>query len=302
MLTILPRLDTETPLPDLDAMAAARWRRRVPEASPWLHEEVGRRMAERLDWIKQQPAVWLDWEPLRGGLEAHRRVRERYPQADALIDGEAPEALLRDWGARKGWRWNPLARRRERLPRGDETVDLLWANMALHGEDRPQARLAQWHRRVAVGGFLMFACLGPDTLRELRVLHATQGWPPPTQGFVDMHDWGDQLVHTGFAEPVMDMERIVLTFATPERLLQELRGLGRNLHPQRFAGLRARGWARRYREVLERELPRADDGQLQLTFEVIYGHAFKAAPRIRGGEPGSISLQDMRAMLRGGAR
>lgn len=259
-------------------------------------------MADRLGWIRQQPATWLDWEPLRGGTDAHRLVRERYPQAQALIDGEAPEALMRTWSARQGWRWNPLARGRERLPRVDETVDLLWANMALHWDDRPQARLARWHRRVGVGGFLMFACLGPDTLQELRALHARYGWPPPTQDFVDMHDWGDQLVHAGFAEPVMDMERIVLTFATPARLLQELRELGRNLHPQRFAGLRSRDWAHRYQAVLERELPRADDGQLQLTFEVIYGHAFKAAPRIRAGEAGSISLQDMRAMLRGGAR
>ena len=43
-------------------------------------------------------------------------------------------------------------------------------------------------------------------------------------------DWGDMLASNGFAEPVMDMERITLTFETPERLLQELRGLGRNLH------------------------------------------------------------------------
>lgn len=295
-------MDTEAPLPHLDAAAAARWRRLTPAASPWLHEEIGRRMAERLGWIKQQPAAWLDWEPLRGGHEAHRRVRQHYPQAESLIDGEAPEALLRTWGAREGWRWNPLARRRERLPRPDETVDLLWANMALHLDAAPQSLLARWHRRVAVGGFLMFSCLGPDTLKELRGVHEALGWPPATQGFVDMHDWGDQLVHTGFAEPVMDMERIVLTFATPARLLQELRELGRNLHPARFPGLRSRAWRQRYEAALAQHLPRAADGQLSLTFEVIYGHAFKAAPRIRGGETGSISLQDMRAMLRGGPR
>jgi len=38
----------------------------------------------------------------------------------------------------------------------------------------------------------------------------------------------------GFAEPVMDMERITLEFSTAEKLLDELRGLGRNLHVARF--------------------------------------------------------------------
>ena len=77
----------------------------------------------------------------------------------------------------------------------------------------------------------MFSCLGPDTLRELRGLYRALGWPPPAHDFTDMHDWGDMLVHAGFAEPVMDMERITLTWETPQRLLEELRELGANLHP-----------------------------------------------------------------------
>ena len=93
---------------------------------------------------------------------------------------------------------------------------MLWANMALHMAADPQALIAQWHRALATDGFLMFSCLGPDTLRELRALYAALGWPPAGHEFTDMHDWGDMLVHAGFAEPVMDMERIVLTWDTPE--------------------------------------------------------------------------------------
>jgi malonyl-CoA O-methyltransferase len=112
-----------------------------------------------------------------------------------------------------------------------------------------------------------------------------------------MHDWGDMLIEAGFAEPVMDMERITLTFPTAQRLLQELRELGANLHPQRFAGLRGRGWHARLLAALEEHLPRTDGG-LGLTFEIVYGHAFKPAPRVRVAEHSSVSLQDMRAMLR----
>ena len=118
---------------------------------------------------------------------------------------------------------------------------MLWANMALHLSADPQALMGEWQRALATDGFLMFSCLGPDTLRELRALYAALGWPPPSHEFTDMHDWGDMLVQTGFAEPVMDMERITLSFATPQRLLRELRELGANLHPERFPALRGRG-------------------------------------------------------------
>jgi len=96
----------------------------------------------------------------------------------------------------------------------------------------------------------------------------------------------------------MDMERIVLTYSGADALLADLRELGRNRHPQRFAGLRSRAWVRRYREALEAGLPRDADGRLLLTFEIVYGHAFKPRPRLKPGEASAISLQDMRNMLR----
>jgi len=175
-------------------------------------------------------------------------------------------------------------------------VQMLWANMALHMAADPQALIAQWHRALAVDGFLMFSCLGPDTLRELRGLYRALGWPPPGHEFTDMHDWGDMLVHAGFAEPVMDMERITLTWETPARLLAELRELGANLHPARFAGLRGRGWRARLERELDAAL-RTADGRLALTFEIVYGHALKPAPRLRVSDQSAISLQDMRALL-----
>ena len=143
----------------------------------------------------------------------------------------------------------------------------------------------------------MFSCLGPDTLRELAEVYQANGWSPASHAFTDMHDWGDMLVQAGFAEPVMDMERITLTYETPERLLAELRELGRNLHPGRFAGLRGRGWLRRLHQALQ-GLARPDQaGRLCLTFEVIYGHALKPAPRARLQSRTEIGLADMRQML-----
>jgi malonyl-CoA O-methyltransferase len=111
-----------------------------------------------------------------------------------------------------------------------------------------------------------------------------------------MHDWGDMLVHAGFAEPVMDMERITLAFDTPARLLQELRELGANLHPGRFPALRGRGWRARLEREIAQQL-RTSEGRLALTFEVIYGHAIRPLPRARMGEESAVPLADLRAML-----
>ena len=269
---------------------------RLPD-SPWLHEEVGRRMAERLPWIKLQPRSWLNWAPLVGGAQSHAAVLKTYPEAQALLDGPGADWAIERWTPARSW--NPF-RRGVRVQKAEPTqgVDMVWSNMGLHAEPEPAARLADWFARLNTDGFLMFACLGPDSLRELRALHAQQGWPAPALPFVDMHDWGDRLVGAGFAEPVMDMERIVLTYSDVAALLDELRSLGRNQHPQRFAALRSRAWGQRYREALAQGLPRAEDGRLLMTFEVVYGHAFKPRPRLKPGEASAISLDDMRAMLR----
>jgi len=260
-------------------------------------------MEERLEWIKRSPATWADWEPVRGGLAAHARIAERYPQARALVvepqarrAAVARERLVPPW-----WKRLAAGGKVEVGPVPEGGVQMLWSNMLLHTSADPQALMRQWHAALAVDGFLMFSCLGPDTLRELRGLYAALGWPPAGHEFTDMHDWGDMLVHSGFAEPVMDMERITLAFETPQRLLAELRELGANLHPARFPALRGRGWRRRLEQALGEQL-RGEDGRLALTFEVVYGHALKPTPRAKVGEQTSVSVSDMRAMLRDGRR
>jgi malonyl-CoA O-methyltransferase len=287
--------------PSIDPAAAARWQHVAPARSPWLHEEVGRRMADRLQWIRLEPQAWADWEPVRGGVQAHRLVAARYLRAqrwvvepDARRMEAARKALANPW-----WRFNAPA-----LHLGDAgegAVQMLWANMALHMAADPQALVARWHRALATDGFLMFSCLGPDTLRELRALYAAMGWPPPAHEFTDMHDWGDMLVHGGFAEPVMDMERITLTWPSADRMLAELRELGANLNRARFPALRGRAWRARLAEEAERSL-RGTEGALALTFEIVYGHALKPAPRVRVAEESAISVKDMQALLRSGRK
>jgi malonyl-CoA O-methyltransferase len=292
--------------PSIDPTASARWHQLArQQPSAWLHEEVARRMFERLQWIRLQPAAWLHWEPQMGGLAVDADLRQKYPQSKPFwqVAGVNRTQLAIKNIAKPWWQklWPYIkpaafaAASAPPLPPG-QSVDMLWANMQLHLASDPAELIEHWHAALAVDGFLMFSCLGPDTCASLRALYADLGWGPSAHELTDMHDWGDMLVQAGFAQPVMDMERITLTFASPERLLQELRGLGRNLHRARFAGLRGRAWRARLLGVLREHLAQPD-GQLALTFEVIYGHALKPEPRVRVSEHSAISLQDMRAML-----
>jgi malonyl-CoA O-methyltransferase len=168
--------------------------------------------------------------------------------------------------------------------------------MMLHAVADPQALMLEWQRALAVDGFLMFSTFGPGTLQGLREIYSRLGWPAPHAPFVDMHDLGDMLVHAGFADPVMDQEVLTLTWPDAGALLRELRSLGGNADPRRMAGLRTPRW--RERLCAELRALQGPDGRLRLDFELVYGHAFKAAPKARMSAETTVALDEMRAMLR----
>lgn len=276
--------------------AALRRMARNPQP-PWLHAEVAGRMAERLPVVRLEPSTVLDWWGYTGASAA--LLRAAYPKARRVVF-EPDEALLarsRDASQRPWW----TARRGAAVEvRGEEpqpgAAQLLWANMMLHAVADLPAMFERWQRALAVDGFLMFSTLGPDTLRELHALYRRLGWPAPGAPFVDMHDLGDMLIDAGFADPVMDQERLTLTWDSPQALLAELRQLGANASPTRFAGLRTPRWNARLHAALATLA--AADGRIAMSFEVVYGHAFKVAPRVRSDVPTTVSIGDMRAMLK----
>jgi malonyl-CoA O-methyltransferase len=257
-------------------------------------------MAERLAIIRLQPALVIDWWSWLGG--GGDLLDEAYPKAQrVVVEPTAAMLALSEAAGRRPWwsarRWQAPAPRAmaegEPLP---EAAQLVWANMMLHAVTDPPALFARWQRALAVDGFVMFSCLGPGSLRELRALHERLGWGSATPTFVDMHDLGDMLVQAGFADPVMDQEVITLQWRDATSLLGELRGLGGNASPLRFAGLRTPRW--RSRLLAELEHLADAQGRISLSFEVAYGHAFRAAPRVRVSDVTSVPLDDMRALIR----
>ncbi|MES2958031.1 MAG: methyltransferase domain-containing protein [Pseudomonadota bacterium] len=282
---------------DVQALKRLRDRQARAGAAPWLHAEVARRMAERLPVIRLQPETVIDWWAHAGASQAV--LAQAYPKARVLrVETSAPAQESAPWWSVRHWRRGAPVIDASALP--PNAGQLLWANMMLHAVPDPAALMQHWRRALAVDGFLMFSTLGPDTLAVLRALYRDAGWGSAHAAFTDMHDLGDMLVAAGFADPVMDQERLTLTWATPEALLQELRTLGANADPARFAGLRTPRWRSRLLDALRERA--TSDGRIGLEFELVYGHAFNPPPRAKLAGETRVPLEDLRSMARSGRR
>ena len=250
------------------------------DAHAAMQREIGRRLAERLDYMKLAPRAVLDLGCGTGF--ALPELRARYPDAQLTALDLAPAMLaaararLPRPGLLDRLKGRPgcdfVCADLQRLPFAASRFDLLWSSLALQWANDLDAAIREAHRALAPGGLFLFATFGPDTLKELRRAFSAVDEQPHVSRFVDLHDIGDSLVHAGFASPVMEMEMLTLTYADLKSLMRDLKGLGaHNASAARGHGLFGRrAWARL--EAAYEENRR--DGRLPATFEVIYGHAW----------------------------
>lgn len=265
-------------------------------------------MHERLALVRLAPSMVIDAGCGEGADLA--ALQTRFPAASVLGIDASPAMLAlardRDAGAsgamqRAFSKWLPTALAGNRrsgpllaaadfaqMPLAGNAADLLWSNLALHWHPQPDVVFAEWRRILRVDGLLMFSCLGPDTFRELRTAFAQMDDAAHMLPFVDMHDFGDMLIHAGFSTPVMDMETITVTYRSVEKLLSDVRAWGGNPLATRRRSLAGKAGWRRMAQALESQ--RRADGSIGLSFEIIYGHAFRPAPRTTAAGEAIIRL------------
>jgi malonyl-CoA O-methyltransferase len=278
----MPALVTEPAFPEKRVVRRAfeRAALRYDDAAV-LHREVGIRLLEHLDPIRLDPARVVDLGCGPGPF--FTAIGKRFPRAQVVGVDFAHAMLVRARDRTSWWR-RALARHgthlvcadAEKLPLAPACAELVFSNLALQW-CRPQAVFAEAARVLPAGGLFLFSTFGPDTLKELRSAFAAVDKADHVNRFADMHDLGDALVHAGFADPVMEMDIITLEYATVEAIARDLKAIGaHNALPGRPRGLSGRGhWGR----MVERYEAHRREGVLPATYEVIYGHAWKTAPK-----------------------
>lgn len=252
-----------------------------------LAREIAQRMAERLDYVNLSPASVLDIGA-GDGSDALSLLRQRYPQASmVLVDsdgGALPKAVENGWWQKQLQRLLPaqpgltcIQADASALPLSAGSQQLVWSNFLLPWVPDLSAVVDEVHRVLAPEGLFMFSTLGPDTLQELVACFGDAF--PHVHRFPDMHDLGDLLVRTGFADPVMDMEILNVRYASLDRLIEDLRLAGANsAHADRRRKLMGK---RAWQSVKEAWASRqAGDGTVTVRLEVVYGHAWHVPKQV----------------------
>lgn len=246
-----------------------------------LQREIADRMLERLDYVRLEPRMALDLGAGTGYAIEGLQKRFRKTRILAL---DFALAMLRQAQHRGSWRNRPrcVCADAEALPLADASVDLVYSNATFQWCNDLQRAFTECLRVLRPGGLLMFSTFGPDTLRELREAWSAADGFSHVSAFLDMHDIGDALVHARFADPVIDAERMTVTYDRVRDLMRDLKVLGaHNATNDRPRGLTGR---KRLVAVEQAYETNRRDGRLPASYEVVYGHAWAPAQRqLEGG-------------------
>lgn len=241
-----------------------------------LQREVANRMLERLDYVRIAPKVILDVGSGTGYCS--RALVKRFPKAK-IISLDIAHGMLQFSRAQRSLlqrvrnQQSHICADAESLPLANNSIDLIWSSLSLQWCESLDSAFREFRRVLKSDGLLMFSSLGPDTLRELRTSWGEDGGQTHVSAFIDMHDVGDALMRARFADPVMDMEHIVLTYPSVNELMRDLKQLGsRNATQGRARGLTGKRQLQAMKARYERF--RDHDGLLPATYEVTYGHAW----------------------------
>lgn len=263
-----------------------------------LQRVVRERLLEKLEMVSMQPRAVLDAGCGPGG--ALKPLAKRFRKAGLYALDIAP-AMLREARRQKPWfrKLVTVEGDMTRMPLSDDSVDMVFSNLALQWVNDPDAAFREFRRVLRGGGLILFSTFGPDTLKELRAAWSEIDGHTHVNRFLDMHDIGDALVRAGFTEVVMDAEHFTLTYENARGLLRDLKAIGaHNVTAGRPHTLTGRQRFAAFEAAYERF---RDGGRLPATYEVVYGTAW--LPQLPEGvryvdESGGISVESLRRSLK----
>ena len=240
-----------------------------------LQQEVANHLIERLELMTMVPESVLDLGSGTGFCS--EQLLARYPKS-SLYSVDIAHGMLTYARSQKSWlrkfrqKQSFICGDAESLPLQKNSVDMVVSSLALQWCFDQSAVFENLYRVLKPGGLLMFATMGPDTLKELRQSWASVDDKSHVSGFYDMHDVGDALIRAGFADPVMDVEHIKLTYKQVGDLMKDLKALGsRNAVSGRSHALTGK---QKFKGMLQAYENFRQDDLLPASYEIVYGHAW----------------------------
>lgn len=243
------------------------------EKAAKVQHEIGLRLLERLQYLKINPQYILDLGCGPGHFS--RELALMYPKA-RIVGLDLAMVMLKEARKRQSWRrkWSLVAADMNQLPFATGLFDLVFANQVIHWGSPLESVIRELNRVMKPNACFMFTTLGPDTFKELKHAWAAVNAHEHINSFADMHDVGDILLGEYFLDPVMDMEWLTAHYDSVEHLVRALKNQGvRNINPARNPGLTGKTAWRLFAEHYEQF--KTDNAKYPLTYEVVYGHAWK---------------------------
>lgn len=241
-----------------------------------IAQEAETEMLNRLQWMTINPKLIVDMGCGTGN--ASKQLKLLYPEAQVIGVDHSMEMLSH--AQQHATCDHYLCANADCIPMLDHTVDLIFANFLLPWHTQPNELFHAWRTLLREDGLLLLSALGPDTVKEIQHLVTADGLPM----LADMHVIGDLLLQKKFVDPVLDVNYISTTYRDTTRMVTDLIGSGILLN--------------------DIEMPSGNEQVLELTYEVIYAHAF-APPIINGVVSANnnhadvhVPLTELRRMLK----
>ncbi len=248
------------------------------DAAAVLQKLVQGEMLSRLELVKIKPKAILDagCGTGHGSFALQRRYKNAQVFSLDIALGMLQKTRMQQPYLRRLFSAeNLICADIECLPIADNSMGMVWSNLALQWCNNLDAAFGEFARVLQPEGLIMFSTFGPDTLKELRA--ATQNNSTHVSRFIDMHDIGDALIRCGFSAPALDVESYTLTYDDVKAVMTDLKNIGaHNATAGRARGLQGKSFLQNLTQNYEqfRTGLKEDGGKLPATFEVVYGHAW----------------------------
>ena len=289
--------DPEQTLNTLDTLRVQRaFDKAAPSYDKYavLQRTVADHLLEILDIFTTKPAQVVDLGAGTGYCTS--ALQKRFPKAKLTLCDISRQMLKVARSKPRRWFKTPryVCANLNALPFAQNSVDVFFSSLAFQWCNDLDRLFKHCKDALKPDGLLIFSSLGPDTLRELRESFAAVDTNPHVHDFIDMHDVGDALVRAGFAAPVLQTDRITMTYQTMQDVMRDLRGIGAvNQASSKSRGLSSR---QKFSAAQEHYEQFRHDDLLPATYEIVYAHAFSPNnrdPRQDGSTVASFPLHQL---------